>query len=61
MSKANNAPFLPADAKIPRAVREEIEAGWLRYRGRGHSRKSYGHKIVLLCVALGKLAGVVPS
>jgi hypothetical protein len=52
-------PFLPPENKLPPAVAAEIEAGWQRYRGRGHSRKAYGKLIVPIFLAIARLAGAV--
>lgn len=45
----------PDYSKLPPAIQAEIEAGWQRYRGRGHTRRQYDRTVVNVLVALARL------
>jgi hypothetical protein len=45
----------PNYTSLPPAIQAEIEAGWQRYRGRGHTRRQYDRAVVNVLVALAKL------
>jgi hypothetical protein len=45
-------PFLDPAEPVSDALREAIEAGWQRYRRRGHTRDGYARLLVPMLVAM---------